>query len=280
MRVLRSVLLLGLFALPAAFAHSQVSVGVGIGGPAVVYGSDVYDEDAYGPPICQWGYYPYSPYSCAPDGYYGPSWFVSGLFIGAGPWYGWNGGYYGGGYYGGGYYRSNYYNPGYYGGGYYGHNDYDRDDGYGDKGLYGRNGNGGGYGNQSGYGRGYNHAPARAIPDHRGGYMQSPHSTRMPYVSNRGPMSGFEARGRNGGGYNGPRGSYGGGNVAPRSVYGGGGHASFGGGGGSHAFNGGGHPGGGFSGGGGGHSSGGGGGRSGGFSGGGGGGGHAGGGHR
>src|SRR5450631_3255949 len=100
MRILRSLLLLGVIVLPVAFAHSQVSVGIGVGvpvaGPAVVYGPDV-----YGPPVCDWGYYPYAPYACAPYGYYGPSWFVSGLFIGAGPWYGWHGGYYRHSYYGG-----------------------------------------------------------------------------------------------------------------------------------------------------------------------------------
>ena len=53
----------------------------------------------YGPPDCEWGYYSYYPYACAPYGYYGPSWFSGGLFIGAGPWYHW--GFYG--------------HPGYYG---------------------------------------------------------------------------------------------------------------------------------------------------------------------
>ena len=27
------------------------------------------------------------PYGCAPYGYYGPEWFVGGVFIGAGPWF-------------------------------------------------------------------------------------------------------------------------------------------------------------------------------------------------
>src|ERR1700723_1871040 len=51
--------------------HSQVSVGVNIG-PA---------------PICPYGYFDYPPYDCAPYGYYGPDWFVGGIFIGAGPWF-------------------------------------------------------------------------------------------------------------------------------------------------------------------------------------------------
>jgi hypothetical protein len=52
-------------------AHSQVAVGVNIG-PA---------------PVCPYGYFDYAPYSCAPYGYYGPDWFVDGIFIGAGPWF-------------------------------------------------------------------------------------------------------------------------------------------------------------------------------------------------
>ncbi len=81
MRVLRSLFLFSLLALiPAAFAHSQVAVGIGIG--PVVAG---YDGYAYGPPVCDYGYYPYYPYSCAPYGYYGSSWFAGGIFIGAAP---------------------------------------------------------------------------------------------------------------------------------------------------------------------------------------------------
>lgn len=48
-----------------------------------------------GPPICPYGYYEVPPYNCAPDGYYGPEWFSGGAFIGAGPWYGGPGGFYG-----------------------------------------------------------------------------------------------------------------------------------------------------------------------------------------
>ncbi len=62
--------------VPLAFAQAQVRVGIGIGvGPG------------YGPPVCEYGYYPYAPYDCAPYGYYGPTWFAGGVFIGAGPWY-------------------------------------------------------------------------------------------------------------------------------------------------------------------------------------------------
>ncbi|HTX35612.1 MAG TPA: hypothetical protein VME43_11335 [Bryobacteraceae bacterium] len=38
-------------------------------------------------PDCPYGYYDVPPYACAPAGYYGPEWFVNGIFIGAGPWF-------------------------------------------------------------------------------------------------------------------------------------------------------------------------------------------------
>src|SRR5258708_29563978 len=96
----------GLFSASNANAQ-RVTCGVGIGAP-VYYGSA---------PVCTYGYYDYSPYDCAPYGYYGPDWFVGGVFIGAGPWYH---SYYGRGYYGRGYgYRGGYYGRGGYQ--YYGH---------------------------------------------------------------------------------------------------------------------------------------------------------------
>lgn len=64
-----SVMLFAMLASPTA--NAQVSVGVNIG-PA---------------PVCPYGYFDYAPYNCAPYGYYGPEWFVNGLFIGAGPWF-------------------------------------------------------------------------------------------------------------------------------------------------------------------------------------------------
>ncbi len=80
MRYLKYVVLLGILMVPLAFSQAQVSVGVGIGvGPGYVAG----------PPVCDNGYYPDYPYACAPYGYYGPTYFVDGLFIGAGPWYHW-----------------------------------------------------------------------------------------------------------------------------------------------------------------------------------------------
>ena len=60
----------------------RVVVGVGVG-PGYV-------DPA---PVCAYGYYGYYPYACAPYGYYGPSYFSGGIFIGAGPWF--HGGYYG-----------------------------------------------------------------------------------------------------------------------------------------------------------------------------------------
>jgi hypothetical protein len=38
-------------------------------------------------PVCPYGYYDVAPYACAPEGYYGPEWFVNGAFIGVGPWF-------------------------------------------------------------------------------------------------------------------------------------------------------------------------------------------------
>lgn len=49
--------------------HAQISINVGA------------------PPACPYGYYDYAPYACAPYGYYGPEWFLNGIFIGAGPWF-------------------------------------------------------------------------------------------------------------------------------------------------------------------------------------------------
>lgn len=40
-------------------------------------------------PVCSYGYYEYSPYACAPAGYYGPGYFYNGIFLGMGPWAGW-----------------------------------------------------------------------------------------------------------------------------------------------------------------------------------------------
>jgi hypothetical protein len=47
------------------------------------------------PPVCPYGYFDYAPYDCAPYGYYGPDWFLGGVFIGAGPWFHGHSGFYG-----------------------------------------------------------------------------------------------------------------------------------------------------------------------------------------
>ncbi len=50
-------------------AHAQIAVNIGVA------------------PVCPYGYFDYAPYNCAPYGYYGPDWFINGIFIGAGPWF-------------------------------------------------------------------------------------------------------------------------------------------------------------------------------------------------
>src|SRR6266700_3654938 len=137
MAYLKKVALLGtlLFLFAVGSAPAQVSVGVEVGSDNDY--SDGYSDDYSGgysdvgaEPVCPYGYYDYYPYDCVPYGYYGPSFFINGVFIGVGPWYH---SYYGGGTYGGG---------GYSGG--YGGNDY-RYEGRGYRSSYG-----GGY--QGGYG--------------------------------------------------------------------------------------------------------------------------------
>lgn len=80
MRYLKYGALLGILLFATSYAQAQVSVRVGIGfGP--VY------EGYVEPPVCPYGYFDYYPYACAPYGYYGPTYFVRGVFIGVGPWY-------------------------------------------------------------------------------------------------------------------------------------------------------------------------------------------------
>src|SRR5580658_10468613 len=70
---MRTLRLLAFSALAAAMlsgfsgAPAQVSVNIGVA------------------PVCPYGYFDFAPYECAPYGYYGPDWFVGGVFIGAGP---------------------------------------------------------------------------------------------------------------------------------------------------------------------------------------------------
>jgi len=78
MRYLRYFALLAALVIPATYSQAQVAVGVRVGPGLGYYG---------GPPVCPYGYYDYYPYACAPYGFYGPNWFVGGVFIGAGPWF-------------------------------------------------------------------------------------------------------------------------------------------------------------------------------------------------
>jgi hypothetical protein len=59
------------FGILAPAAKAQISIGIGI------------------QPVCSYGYYDYSPYACAPVGFYGPGYFYNGIFLGMGPWAGW-----------------------------------------------------------------------------------------------------------------------------------------------------------------------------------------------
>jgi hypothetical protein len=54
----------------------RIGVGVELAVPAV-------------PPVCEYGYYDYAPYACAPVGFYSEDYFYNGIFIGVGPWAGW-----------------------------------------------------------------------------------------------------------------------------------------------------------------------------------------------
>jgi hypothetical protein len=71
-------LLAVLVMVPAVYSHGQVAVGVRIGPDYGLYNA---------PPVCDYGFYPDYPYGCAPYGYWGPDYFVDGVFIGVGPWY-------------------------------------------------------------------------------------------------------------------------------------------------------------------------------------------------
>ncbi|MES2393120.1 MAG: hypothetical protein V4555_15865 [Acidobacteriota bacterium] len=75
MRSIKYTLLAGVAAVGLAVSvpasQAQVSFGISVGQE----------------PVCPYGYYDYSPYRCAPYGYYGPEWFNNGVFIGTGRWY-------------------------------------------------------------------------------------------------------------------------------------------------------------------------------------------------
>jgi hypothetical protein len=72
---IRSALLVGATALLATLAivpsvNAQIAISIN-------------------PPVCSYGYYDYSPYGCAPMGFYGPGYFYNGIFLGVGPWASW-----------------------------------------------------------------------------------------------------------------------------------------------------------------------------------------------
>jgi hypothetical protein len=176
MRILKYGAVLAILFIAASLAQAQVAVGVRVG-------PGYYDYDDIGlPPNCVYGYYSYYPYACAPYGYYGPDYFIGGVFIGAGPWYhsydrGYWPRYYSRGYYGRGYYGDRRYGHGYYGGrgyGYRGGYDHGFRGGYG--GGYNRGGGFHGYGGGRGYsGRGF-HGGAGHYSG--GGYYGGGHGRR------------------------------------------------------------------------------------------------------
>jgi hypothetical protein len=81
MNRLKLALLSGIAALALAAAvpqaEAQINIQIGV------------------EPVCPYGYFNYAPYSCAPFGYYGPQWFNSGVFVGAGQWFHGPAGFYG-----------------------------------------------------------------------------------------------------------------------------------------------------------------------------------------
>jgi hypothetical protein len=181
MRSIRLVLLATLLTVPLAatavaqdqYVDDQNNVGVG---PAVVPAPVV-----YGPPVCEWGYYAYYPYACAPYGYYGPNWFNGGVFIGVGPWYHWGWGHgWGRGGYG---YRGGYGGRGGYAGG---------------RVAYSGGGYRGGYGGTArafnGGGRAYPVAP-------RGGFSGGGHSGGFSGGGHAGGFSGGGHMSGGGGGH-------------------------------------------------------------------------------
>ena len=180
MKKMRLVLFAILLALPfATLAKAQEAVDAGVG-PAVAA-----VPYAYGPPVCEWGYYSYYPYACAPYGYYGPGWFYGGVFIGAGPWY----------------------HRGWYGRGGYGYR------GFGGRGFAGRTPYGGhGLGNRPTPGGGYSRG---------GGFGNRP----MPGGNRGGFGGGRPGGGHPGGGFGGGHAGSGGGHMGGGGAHaGGGGH--------------------------------------------------------
>jgi hypothetical protein len=72
-----AILATGLLALPQTAVAASPQVDVQIGGPRYAV-----------EPVCDYGYYDYAPYACAPLGFWGPEFFWGGHFRGVGPWAG------------------------------------------------------------------------------------------------------------------------------------------------------------------------------------------------
>jgi hypothetical protein len=70
--------------LAALMLASAVGIGLTVSAPKSYAQVNV---EVGAAPDCPYGYYDVPPYNCAPYGYYGPEWFVNGVFIGAGPWF-------------------------------------------------------------------------------------------------------------------------------------------------------------------------------------------------
>ena len=84
----RNLVLSVVFAASMLFAGAaSAQVGIEIGGRrGVGIGMGV---ELGAPPMCDYGYYDFEPYECAPLGYYGDGYFYNRIFLGVGPWGGW-----------------------------------------------------------------------------------------------------------------------------------------------------------------------------------------------
>jgi len=151
MRGLKALLFTSALLAPLAFApagKTQVVVSIGQ------------------QPICSYGYYDYSPYTCAPVGFYGPGYFYNGIFLGMGPWSGWG--------YGHGWGGHRFTNSG--GGRYTGGGGYAANHGnYGSAGVVHANNNGTYHAQPSGHD--YHAAPAHANAPHGESHAQPAHAS-------------------------------------------------------------------------------------------------------
>jgi|ERR1039457_5940645 hypothetical protein len=71
------------FLFISAAAQGQIGVEIGRRGVGVEVGAPINVEVQ---PSCPYGYYATAPYECADEGYYAPSYFYNGVFLGVGPW--------------------------------------------------------------------------------------------------------------------------------------------------------------------------------------------------